>query len=182
MRTWILDAEHLYTCAGGIAIPQSHNPASTHTHAFWRTLIANRDDSGSFASTSFAENYKLYHKSLKQQQSTAPQPQPDLSATVWKDIKRFKEAIRFDTALKRAAQGRRFTVMKGGGIGLVPACAEEGDLICVLFGAQTPVVLREEQNATSDRFKLVGEAYVHGIMHGEMEKEMFGEGFDMCLY
>jgi hypothetical protein len=40
---------------------------------------------------------------------------------------------------------------------------EPGDLVCVLFGGNTPFILREIDN----HYILVGECYVHGMMHGE---------------
>jgi hypothetical protein len=40
---------------------------------------------------------------------------------------------------------------------------EPGDLVCVLFGGNTPFVLRGIDN----HYILVGECYVHGMMHGE---------------
>ncbi|KAK5652629.1 hypothetical protein OQA88_10222 [Cercophora sp. LCS_1] len=49
-------------------------------------------------------------------------------------------------------------------LGLGPADAREGDEIWALGGAKTPVVLRR---AGRGRFEFLGEAYVHGMMHGE---------------
>ena len=46
-----------------------------------------------------------------------------------------------------------------------------GDLVAVLFGSDVPVVLRE----TGDRrYTLIGEAFVSGIMYGEIVEEMRG--------
>ena len=49
-------------------------------------------------------------------------------------------------------------------IGLAPQGIQQGDLIVVAFGASTPFVLRQTRGA----FTLVGDAFVHGVMHGEM--------------
>jgi hypothetical protein len=49
-------------------------------------------------------------------------------------------------------------------IGLCPVPAEPGDEIWVLAGARFPLVLRKLDNG---HHHLVGESYVHGIMHGE---------------
>ena len=46
---------------------------------------------------------------------------------------------------------------------LVSHHAEEGDLIYALFGGSVLYVLR----LAGDRFMLVGECYVHGLMDGE---------------
>jgi hypothetical protein len=53
---------------------------------------------------------------------------------------------------------------KKGYIGLAPEFAAPGDTICVILGAIAPYVLRK---ISDGGFKLVGEAYVHGIMDGE---------------
>ncbi|KAF9467034.1 heterokaryon incompatibility protein-domain-containing protein [Collybia nuda] len=55
-----------------------------------------------------------------------------------------------------------------GYVGLVPVNAEVGDLICILFGASVPLVLRRKIDG---RYQLIGEAYVYGIMDGEFLKK-----------
>lgn len=52
-----------------------------------------------------------------------------------------------------------------GYFGLVPANALEGDIIAVLYGGAVPFCLRRSDDEETCR--VVGEAYVHGIMHGE---------------
>jgi hypothetical protein len=47
--------------------------------------------------------------------------------------------------------------------GLAPQLVEVGDKIVVLMGSNFPVVLRE----VDDRYELIGEIYVDGIMDGE---------------
>jgi hypothetical protein len=51
-----------------------------------------------------------------------------------------------------------------GVLGLRPTHMCEGDQVCILAGANTPVVLRRLDNG---HYQFLGEAYVHGIM---MEK------------
>ncbi|OCL05183.1 hypothetical protein AOQ84DRAFT_299424, partial [Glonium stellatum] len=46
-----------------------------------------------------------------------------------------------------------------------------GDVVCILFGADVPFILRK----TETGYRLVGESYVHGIMYGEAIK-MFEDG------
>jgi hypothetical protein len=52
-------------------------------------------------------------------------------------------------------------------LGLAPRTAEEGDHICIIFGCSVPVILREIRFQGEVYFKLVGEAYIHGMMDGE---------------
>ena len=51
----------------------------------------------------------------------------------------------------------------GGYIGLGPRSTAVGDSVTILKGARVPLVLRP----SNDRWRLLGEAYVHGIMFGE---------------
>jgi hypothetical protein len=50
----------------------------------------------------------------------------------------------------------------------VPEGAEHGDIICVLAGGRVPYVLRPCDDGF---YRLVGECYVDGAMHGEALKD-----------
>jgi hypothetical protein len=52
-------------------------------------------------------------------------------------------------------------------LGLGPSTAETGDKIFLLSGSKVPLVLRQY----GARWRVVGEAYVHGIMYGEAYDE-----------
>ena len=59
-----------------------------------------------------------------------------------------------------------------------PETAVVGDVVCIFHGAEVPFVLRPEAN---DRYRLLGEAYVHGIMDGEfMDTAPAIESFILC--
>jgi len=57
---------------------------------------------------------------------------------------------------------RFFTTMSGY-VGIGPNTCQPGDKVVILFGCASPLVLR----SIGSRYQLVGECYVHGIMHGE---------------
>ncbi|KAF6810148.1 heterokaryon incompatibility protein [Colletotrichum musicola] len=61
---------------------------------------------------------------------------------------------------------RRFFVTRGGYWGLGPPLMQEDDVCAILFGGDVPFVLRP----TSEQgdFQLVGQAYIYGIMYGEV--------------
>jgi hypothetical protein len=65
-----------------------------------------------------------------------------------------------------ASIGRAMFVTSKGFIGLGPWNAQEGDVVSVLFGGCTPFILRK--TAGKELYILVGEAYVYGIMGGEL--------------
>ncbi|KAE9378651.1 hypothetical protein N431DRAFT_146487 [Stipitochalara longipes BDJ] len=78
-------------------------------------------------------------------------------------------------AASRFCSGRKVFCTKQGMLGLGPAVLRDGDLCCVLFGAQVPCILRN----TEGNYKLVGEAYVHGVMKGEAVVDwMIGEKYE----
>ena len=61
-------------------------------------------------------------------------------------------------------RNRSFITTKEGYIGLAPSETKPGDQICILLGCQSAMILRP---ASSSRYQVVGESYVHGLMNGE---------------
>ncbi|KAK5123142.1 hypothetical protein LTR85_003340 [Meristemomyces frigidus] len=57
-------------------------------------------------------------------------------------------------------------------VGWVPEAAKEGDEVLLVQGAPFPFVVRR---LASGRYKVVGDAYIDGIMHGESWKERVDE-------
>lgn len=69
--------------------------------------------------------------------------------------------------LDAAYQRRIFFTESSSYLGLGPAILRDGDILCILFGAATPVLLRPAGPA----FRFLGECYVHGLMEGEAVEE-----------
>lgn len=65
---------------------------------------------------------------------------------------------------EKYALGRCLFVTDGNFMGLGPPQAEFGDVVAVFFGSDVPFVLRPQ----GDKFRLIGEAHVQGIMDGEV--------------
>lgn len=63
-------------------------------------------------------------------------------------------------------RGRVLMASATGYIGLVPHGTREGDLLFVAMGADVPYVIRPL--ADDDGYELIGEAYVQGVMDGEI--------------
>ena len=70
----------------------------------------------------------------------------------------------FRLAVEKAGNCRRLFVTANGYIGLGPRSLQPGDEVWIVSGLGTPSVLRPSRTG---RFRWIGEAYVHGIMHGE---------------
>jgi hypothetical protein len=66
------------------------------------------------------------------------------------------------------ALGRRIVKTVDGHIGLGLSSAEVDDEIWILPRSQVPFILRKATGSTSgSKYRLIGECYVHGLMHGE---------------
>ena len=54
---------------------------------------------------------------------------------------------------------------------------EEGDTIAILYGCWFPVIVRYSESY-SGSYNLIGSAYVHGIMDGEVVEDCGSEGWE----
>ena len=73
-------------------------------------------------------------------------------------------------ASNRLEPMRGLCVTAGGKLGLVPVTTRPGDMICTFLGGQTMYILRKQVGGegTGQAYQYVGEAYVHGLMDGEV--------------
>ncbi|KAH6853216.1 heterokaryon incompatibility protein-domain-containing protein [Chaetomium sp. MPI-CAGE-AT-0009] len=76
------------------------------------------------------------------------------------------ERLRVSCSIARTCDGRRPFITTGGWIGFGPPGMEVGDVVVVFAGADVPFIIRPV--GEGDEFVLVGEAYVHGLMFGEL--------------
>jgi hypothetical protein len=77
------------------------------------------------------------------------------------------DARDFENDFALLARERRFIVTEKGFYGLGPQLVRNGDVVAVAPGLRVPYILRP----TLDRYKLVGAAYIHGAMRGEVLDE-----------
>ena len=80
----------------------------------------------------------------------------------------------FQIQMMSAMQGRRFAITDTGYMCLAPSCTEIGDAVAILSGFPTPFIIRLETGSEISasglervRAQLVGDTYVHGLMHAE---------------
>lgn len=69
-----------------------------------------------------------------------------------------------DTLTLGPTRGRVFFTSSTGYVGLAPHGTKEGDIVFVVMGADVPFILRPYD----DGYELIGEAYVQGVMDGEI--------------
>ncbi len=76
----------------------------------------------------------------------------------------------FERAMGRFMAGRQFCITEGGYMGWVHTSAEVGDLICKFEGCRIPFTIRPQESG----YRLIGDAYVHGMMDSETLESMHG--------
>ena len=134
-------------------IPSETGPYATphgRREAYWRSLIADRDfdlKAPPNPSHDFAGRFEAW---IGNDEGRAEYARPYSDAAVWRCI------------------NRSFVITEKGYLGLAPSGARKGDVISVLRGGYVPFVLRKGDHSD---WKLVGEAYVHGIMDGSWVRE-----------
>jgi hypothetical protein len=144
--------------------------------AFLHTLVAGRDGSGvSTISPDHSEVFSLLLDSTTGQEPSLPgqtySPRRQKRRFTLDNLRTRKPAktledlqIAYHSALKM----RRFAVTKKGYFALVPRGARRGDEVAVLDRACVPFVVRRSEGLEGGGYELLGEAYVHGIMKGEV--------------
>ena len=87
----------------------------------------------------------------------------DMSKEAPTDLQRAALAMEGDL---RRTMGRRIAITPHGRLGIVEARSTRlGDTLCIFHGVSVPFVLAP---TTDGRFKLAGQAYIHGVMGGEL--------------
>ncbi|KAK3672470.1 hypothetical protein LTR37_021578 [Vermiconidia calcicola] len=73
------------------------------------------------------------------------------------------------STIKSKVKSRNLIVTDEGRIGIGPTQCQEGDEICLFPGSMVPFVLRTKSpcNAGQRSHTFIGDAYIHGAMHGE---------------
>ncbi|KAI4272794.1 MAG: hypothetical protein LQ337_005067 [Flavoplaca oasis] len=96
-----------------------------------------------------ATEFQYLSKALRPFQT----PADDAEIKAW--LRLFSESI----------GNRRLVMTKGGKLGLVPDEAKVKDVICILASVDVPLLLRK---VDVDTYLLIGEAFIHGVMDGEV--------------
>ncbi|KAF2435578.1 hypothetical protein EJ08DRAFT_604586 [Tothia fuscella] len=66
----------------------------------------------------------------------------------------------------KLSHGRSLFITSKGYLGIAPNTMEDGDVVCILHGFKVPYILRSVNGP--GHYVLIGDAYIHGIMDGEV--------------
>ncbi|OTB01273.1 hypothetical protein M426DRAFT_25724 [Hypoxylon sp. CI-4A] len=132
---------------------------------FWRTIVADRGPDGS--------NPPSWYPRACMDCLSHLSPGGDLEPdSVISFPKASGIAKDFLQRVKDVTWERRFAQVNLEGqdkntYGLLPPETRKRDIVCVLFGASVPVVLREQNKDGKRQFIMVGECFIYGMMEGE---------------
>ena len=136
--------------------------------AYWRILTADV--------TPELDHWSKHFSSFKQSASSNQMVLTQLPDTCERDS---MEHHKFGELLSYLHWDRAPFLTKTGRLGLAPASTQTGDSVYILQGACTPFVLRQSRHGDAKTdvlsFEVVGEAYVDGVMYGELFNGSQGE-------
>jgi len=161
-----------------VSNPYTHvSPAQPLDEVFLRTLIGDRSPSERPASRSFVGHVQGFERRIA---TLLGLPIQERFKTRWPEaplgdgsnrMQNLASALSLRLGLTRGGMRRRFCFAEKGYVFLVPPFAKTGDLICIMLGAQMPLVIRRAESVVKERegtrYHVVGEAYLHGLMDGE---------------
>lgn len=144
--------------------------------AFWRTMIGDGVHTSTGFVTPAPEEYGRYYEILNVMLDYSTKI-PDLDARMryrvtngLVTIDDLRQCANIEPMVMplvgEVALPRRLCVTYDGFLGLMPAAAQEGDIIYILKGSAVPFVLRPVPDDES-MFEIIGECFVYGIMNGE---------------
>lgn len=176
--------------------PDPYHNGQSIKEALWRIFIGDHSMGGRPVPLEHGKKYerlqKLYNQlegyfeAMQDFSLEAMRELPDnlmnkLPIRTMSGFERFEDDISEAFHFQRdciASYGRKVAVTQKGYLCLVPPKTEVGDMVCLIQSAGTPFILRKSKTRDENEFvgkqqlyALVGEAYVHGIMDGDMDNE-----------
>jgi hypothetical protein len=75
------------------------------------------------------------------------------------------EWMEYNSRMSEVSNSKEIGISQKGFLGWLPSSTLNGDLICIPWASEVPYILRKGED---EYYKLVGDRYFHGIMHGEV--------------
>ena len=153
-------------------LPESYYNGVPRDDVIWRTFIGNVGGMTHPAHADYARNfYAFLHHFLKDENDLRKALgilNAGKTTRAWQETGMAGDVYLYATSFVYIAALRRLFVTKKGYVGLSAKSIQTGDKVFVFPGGFVPFVLRA---SVEGYYRLVGEAYVHGIMRGEALKD-----------
>jgi hypothetical protein len=171
--SWLAELTELSVKGGNV-----YGSEARKSEAIWRTPVAD------LLQDSEAEEFMLnragpdVEKGFHLVRAGHHNPNTESAGRERKDTEEAIIARAYVNTLLMVSNSRKYFISKQGYLGLGPGGTLPGDLVVILFGLDMPFVLRP---AVDGQYRIIGEAYVHGIMDGEyMNQKPTAETFTIC--
>lgn len=166
-------------------VPDPYHTGQRRLEAFWRTMMGDKDTSRPASPEHYFHyiDFKaLCLKKVLEGTSTEREILTESERRFLRDREKDPRPLdraliggwAFSNAVGSACNDRRFAVTRKGYMAMAPLLTEPGDIVCLIFGADVPFILRKiplqqsrERYDERQCYALVGESFVHGIMDGE---------------
>lgn len=149
--SWLAEIQSL----ASTQLPNVYDSPSAREEAIWRTLILDAEMNVNRRWVHAEADLKSAYLML-------------IKGQIKHRSRRRKNVPAYVELVDAANEERRFCVSETGYLALAPDGVEQGDLIAIVPGADVPFIFRRlKAEAHPEKYELVGEAYVHGLMHGE---------------
>ncbi|KAH8702941.1 heterokaryon incompatibility protein-domain-containing protein [Phaeosphaeriaceae sp. PMI808] len=151
-----------------LALPATYITKQSWETAFWRTMVGDLIMDEYPVERAGPQHEYLFPELLLYLQGENARIDVDIS-----------DDIHFSNALHESVYGmvtdHAFFITKTGYIGFGPPDTRPGDQVWVLYGGQVPFILHKSKESKVpdglSQFRLVGDAFVYGIMDGEAVQE-----------
>lgn len=153
-------------------LPESYGDEEPRDDVIWRTFIGNVGGATHPAPADYARHFLAFlHRFLKDETDLRKAIgilNAGTSTRAWQETGTAGDPHLYATSFVYIAGLRRLFVTEKGYVGLGADSVQTGDKVFVFPGGLVPFVLR---TSIEGSYRLVGEAYVHGIMRGEALKD-----------
>jgi hypothetical protein len=143
---------------------------------FWRTLVMDRGRAGFIEVCPAPDEFEHMAQVIFEDKSVPASSNPELSDLERKQL----FTAPFVASIQKSLTHRCFfTATTGNYMGIGPCYSKPDDIAVILYGCNVALILRP----LGSRFELIGDAYVHGIMNGELVENTVDKGtrmFEMC--
>jgi hypothetical protein len=134
----------------------------TDFDSVWRSLVQDMGDQSDSPADSLEPYAREYFRRGNVWFNTRRDSNPETKIKFLRYISHFRKVVSL-------SGDRPLFVTEAGNYGVGPACAKTGDVAVILFGSNLCLVLRP---ILAGDYLLVGDAYVHGVMRGEVVREL----------
>jgi hypothetical protein len=159
---------HLKSIASWIGLQPPYTPGNDQLTAFCQSLCSNRFSERWYPANDNIPSLRESEESLSKILQSQATSERNFSAI----------DLNFLDNISRYCHHRAFFVCKDGQIVLGPREGKPGDLVTILLGCASAMVLRTSQDMT---YQVVGEAYCAANMHGEALLGPFPRSFNPVL-